>query len=131
MKRQFLLLLVALTTTTIFESCYTYETVTKYEYVSRESEYNQKYLGKTKTQIINVFGAPDRIVQIEGNSVIVIYETISETRYDHFLGGASYYTYRSYIEFYLDNNSKCYMVKTNHGKSVPYQETIKKSIFEP
>lgn len=136
MRRTLLITLVALLTATLLQSCYTYETVTKYRYESAQGDYVRKYKGYTRTQIINEFGAPDRIVPIDGSSVILVYEkyhsSISQPFDPWGLGIGSYTETKSRIftEFYLDDNSRCYNVKTNKVKEIPYQETIKKSIWD-
>lgn len=135
MKKTFLNTWVLFAIATFLVSCYTTETVTKYRYESVQDDYNYKYRGYTKSQIINEFGAPNRIVPIDGASVILVYEkyTSSISRpFDPWGLGIGSYTEtqnRVFAEFYMDNNSKCYNVRTNMIKEVPYQETIKKSIF--
>lgn len=117
-------------------SCYTYETVTKYRYESAQDDYNRVYRGYTKSQIINEFGAPDRIVPIEGSSVILVYENYTSSIQPPIdpwgLGIGSYTETRNRIfeEFYIDSNSRCYNVRTNKIKEIPYQETYRKSIFD-
>lgn len=133
MKKFIFILLVAFVTIISTGSCYWYETVTDYEYESAESYYNSKYKGYTKTQIVNDYGAPDRVVPIEGQSVILVYETYAVRKpFDPWgLGiGSSTVERTSYVEFYIGNDSKCYKVKTNKLKAIPYQKTIKKSIFD-
>ena len=136
MKKNIVIALALLGMTISLVSCYTYETVTKYRYESAQDDYNRIYRGYTKSQIINSFGAPNRIVPIDGSSVILVYETyISSIRqpFDPWgLGIGSYTetTTRIFEEFYIDSNSKCYNVRTNKIKEVPYQETIRRSIFD-
>jgi len=74
MKRKIFIALALLSMTTSLVSCYTYETVTKYRYESAQDDYNRRYRGYTRSQIINELGAPDRVVPIDGSSVILIYE---------------------------------------------------------
>lgn len=136
MKRKFFIALALLSMTTSLVSCYTYETVTKYRYESAQDDYNRRYRGYTRSQIINELGAPDRVVPIDGSSVILVYEkytsSISRPIDPLGLGIGSYTetTSRIFEEFYIDSNSKCYNVRTNKIKEIPYQETIKKSIFD-
>lgn len=114
-------------------SCTTYQTVTDYRYESAQGDYNNKYRGYTRAQIINDMGAPDRIVPVEGQSVILVYEKYKVRRPVDPLGlGIGSYSYERdwYIEFYIGNDSKCYNVKTNKLKAIPYQKTIKKSPWE-
>ena len=121
--------------TTSLVSCYTYETVTKYRYESAQDDYNRRYRGYTRSQIINELGAPDRVVPVDGSSVILVYEKytsrISRPIDPLGLGIGSYTetTNRIFEEFYMDSNSRCYNVRTNKIKEIPYQETIRKSIF--
>ena len=136
MKKTLITCLTMLAMSISLVSCYTYETVTKYRYESAQDDYNRKYRGYTKSQIINDFGAPNRIVPIEGSSVILVYEKyitdISQPFDPRGLGIGSYRETKNRIfeEFYIDSNSKCYNVKTNKVNEIPYQETYKKSIFD-
>ena len=136
MKQILLMVLVAVTTISLLESCYTYETVTDYRYESAESDYNNKFRGYTRTQIINELGAPSRIVPIDGQSVILVYETYSTSIDEPFdplglgIGSSEVRTTRIFEEYYIDNNSRCYNVKTNKIKIIPYEKTIKRSIWD-
>ena len=136
MKRKIFIALALLSMTNSLVSCYTYETVTKYRYESAQDDYNRRYRGYTRSQIINELGAPDRVVPIDGSSVILIYEkytsSISRPIDPLGLGIGSYTETRNRIfeEYYIDSSSKCYNVRTNKIKEIPYQETIKKSIFD-
>ena len=136
MKRKIFIALTLLSMTTSLVSCYTYETVTKYRYESAQDDYNRRYRGYTKSQIINELGAPDRVVPVDGSSAILVYEkytsSISRPIDPLGLGIGSYTETRNRIfeEYYIDSNSKCYNVRTNKIKEIPYQETIKKSIFD-
>lgn len=135
MKKMLLACLMMLVASMSLVSCYTYQ-VTKYRYESAQEDLNQAYRGASKTQIINNLGAPDRTVPIDGYSVILIYETYTTNIKQPFdpwgLGIGSYTatTDRTFVEFYLDGNAKCYNVKTNIVNRVPYQETYKRSVFE-
>lgn len=135
MKKNILIALVLLGMTTSLVSCYTYETVTKYRYESAQDDYNRRYRGYTRSQIINELGAPDRVVTIDGNSVILVYEKYTSSISRPFdplgLGVGSYTktTNRIYAEFYINSNYKCYNVRTNKVKEIPYRETIRRSIF--
>ena len=118
---------------TIFVSCYTYETVTKYRYECVEDDFNRAYKGCSRTQIINQFGVPDRVVPIEGQAVVLVYESYSVRKPVDPLGlGIGSYKYERdwYTEFYMSNDGLCYLVKTNRIRAIPYQETIKKNFFE-
>jgi len=136
MKRKIFIALALLSMATSLVSCYTYETVTKYRYESAQDDYNRRYRGYTRSQIINELGAPDRVVPVDGSSVILVYEkytsSISRPIDPLGLGIGSYTETRNRIfeEYYIDSNSKCYNVRTNKIKETPYQETIKKSIFD-
>lgn len=135
MKKNIFIALALLGMTTSLVSCYTYETVTKYRYESAQDDYNRRYRGYTRSQIINELGAPDRVVPVDGSSVILVYEKytsrISRPIDPLGLGIGSYTetTNRIFEEFYMDSNSRCYNVRTNKIKEIPYQETIRKSIF--
>ena len=74
MKKNIFIALALLGMTTSLVSCYTYETVTKYRYESAQDDYNRRYRGYTRSQIINELGAPDRVVPVDGSSVILVYE---------------------------------------------------------
>ena len=137
MKKYIIVVFSLLGMTTPLVSCYTYETVTKYRYESAQDDYNRKYKGYTKSQIISELGAPDRVVPIDNSSSLLVYEkytTSIKRPFDPWgLGIGSYTetTDRIFVEFFIDNkSSKCYNVRTNKIKEIPYLDTIKRSIFD-
>lgn len=102
-------------------------------YVSVEPEFNQQWVGHTFADIINTFGAPDRQTENGNGGVILIYEnfsTSSTTTGDYWGYGYGWYypfhgpTYRTtvttdrqYAHFYIGEDYKCYLVRTNYLKA--------------
>lgn len=89
-------------------SCYTYETYT----TSLEPEYNRMYRNWTKRQVMSKYGAPDRTVDFGSTSEVLVYEkfnTIGLVTNSFAMSKQK----RRYIEFYFDENDKCYNVKSN------------------
>lgn len=89
-------------------SCYTYETYT----TSSEPEYNRLYRNWTKRQVMNKYGAPDRTISVGSNSEVLVYEKFNTVGLA-VEGLAVSKRQRRYIEFYFDENDKCYNVKTS------------------
>ena len=101
----FLATIICLLTLT---SCFTYETYT----TSCEPEYNRLYRNWTKRQVMNKHGAPDRTISVGGNSEVLVYEKFNTIGLA-VEGLAVSKRQRRYIEFYFDENDKCYNVKTS------------------
>lgn len=112
-------------------SCYTTKLV------SVQDDYNNAYVGATRSSIKSTFGLPDRVVHDEDLGEILIYEkyytettgvrSTSANAYDAgYLGvgarattadNSTTTTKRSFMEFYFEPGSdRCYMVKTNRLK---------------
>lgn len=90
-------------------SCYEYQ----YATYSLENEINNKWRNATKQQIIDVWGAPNRIVPIDGNSCVVIYEEYRTSAMA--ISGYGFSNQRRvYAEFYIGKDSRCYQVKSNY-----------------
>ena len=122
MKRILLLAVILILSSNLLTSCYTYYTV------SRQSEYNKTYVGKTHNEIVNRLGAPDRQTSDGAGGLILIYESFSSQsiatahNVNYFTGtytpGTTTTTHTDYTHFYINNQNKCYNVKTNHRRGV-------------
>lgn len=131
-KSLIMALMIAVTSMMSLSSCYYYETVTDYDVVPLQNEYNTKFNGCTRSQIINSCGAPNRIVPIDGQSVILVYENYSVSVNEPIdplglgIGSTTVDRTRIYAEFYIGNDGRCYNVKTNRSKIVPYTRKEKR-----
>lgn len=97
-----------------FQSCYT----TKYvdHYVSVINDFNNQYLGKTSSYIIEHFPyAPTDVKHIDNQYDIIIFE-----RARNYLVG------NGITKFHM-KNGKCYRIETNEYKNEPRLEKV--SIF--
>ncbi len=105
-------------------SCYT----TNYYSYSLQDQYNSAYRGCSKAQIINRIGAPSRTTSNGNGGEILIYENFRSTTIGtanasayaygnsaNAYGNSYSYTFngRNFAEFYIDNNDRCYQVRTN------------------
>ena len=97
----------------MISSCYT----TVYDYVSLQSEYSRLYVGCTKAQIIADFGVPDRTENIDSNIKVLIYDDYNTLAMGMDGFGVAR-NFRTFAEFYMDINGKCYSVKTNCKKRI-------------
>lgn len=111
MKKRFKISILLLSLVSIC-SC----TVTNYYTYSLNREYSKEWKGATQKQIIDAYGAPDRIVNAGSGNRIIIYEdftvkAFSATIGDYDIGKAD--KQRTFIEFYMDGYGKCYQVRTS------------------
>lgn len=89
---------------------------------SVEEEYNRAWVGKSYSEIVMHFGAPDRVEFDGKDGSILVYEnftTTTDTDVDTHFGNfdPDYKTTvtrsKHYTHFFIDNNSQCYLVKSN------------------
>lgn len=121
-SRSTLLLLVA-SVALVLSSC----SATQYYARPLEQDYNNTYMFWAKTNIIEEFGAPARIVT-DGNGLeTLVYERPAAAKKHK--GTAAE---REYLEFHLDEGARCTQVKTNYSEQVELQmksKPTKKGIF--
>lgn len=111
MKRTIYLSALALIVSITFISCYDYKYVT----YSLEDEINNEWRNATKQHIIDVQGAPDRIVPIDADKCILVYEEYRTSAIA--VSGYGFSKQRRvYAEFYIGVDSRCYQVKSNYIK---------------
>ena len=109
-------------------------------YESVETKYNEEWRGRSHSEIISAFGAPDREVSDGADGYILIYETVTQNvRVDEDLiqiGSSRSFststTYnKSYVHFYIGADRFCYNVRTNKkawtGKHDPW-DTVRKVV---
>ena len=89
---------------------------------SVEEEYNKVWVGKSYSDIVMHFGAPDRVEFDGKDGSILVYEdftTTTNTDIDTHFGNLDpdYKTTvtrdKHYTHFFIDINSQCYLVKSN------------------
>ena len=89
---------------------------------SVEEEYNKVWVGKSYSDIVMHFGAPDRVEFDGKDGSILVYEdftTTTNTDVDTHFGNfdPDYKTTvtrdKHYTHFFIDINSQCYLVKSN------------------
>ena len=87
--------------------------------VSMEEEYNRTWSGKSHSEIVQTFGAPDRVMSDGKDGSILVYERTelfsSSYVYPLVPGpvGPSVSTEKYYTHFFLTGEGRCYLVKTN------------------
>lgn len=106
-------------------------------YVSAQDDYNAMWRGHSYAEIINAYGAPDRETADGADGIILVYERTTVTTststdgfYYHspWLYGPYYgpwgptlrtttTTDNDYVHFYVNNEDKCYAVRTNQMKA--------------
>lgn len=102
-------------------------TTTRYYSYSLENKYNKEWVGETRKSIIDNCGAPNRTVDAGNGNLILVYEDITVSAFSTNIGGydiGSANRNRSFVEFYLDRNGKCYQVKTNHRGQYSQKEKV-------
>lgn len=89
---------------------------------SVEQEYNEVWKGKSYTDIVMEFGAPDRVESDGSGGQILIYENVSTTTttdVDTHFGmfdpdyTTKVQTNKSYIHFFVGPGNICYHIKSN------------------
>lgn len=102
--------------------------------VSKQNDYTQSYVGATHQQIVSNLGAPDRQTSDGNGGTILIYEKTTVVSSSQSVATKEFMTLNSYtpgnrtvtsstantsyVHFFIDNEGKCYQVKTNHAKAV-------------
>lgn len=88
----------------------------------KEQEFNLAYVGKTYSNIVTTFGAPDRVESDGQGGKILVFEKINttiSTDVDTHFGmfdpdyTTTQSTSKSYRHFFMDEDGVCYLVKTN------------------
>ena len=118
MKHTGKLLLIMAAMTLMLSSCATLRTAS----ISAEQEYNETWVGRTHSEIVMAYGAPDRVESDGADGQILVYEELT-TKYDtdldqHFgMFRTDYMTRvseeKSYAHFFLHADGRCYLVRSN------------------
>lgn len=114
----------------LLTACYTTQ------YVPLETQYNEFWKGKHKTEIIQAYGVADRTESDGGKGYIMIYEEFTINTSSSAYGDVRTSAYtnsvntnitgkeyssssesRDYKEFFMDENDECYLVRTNYVKT--------------
>lgn len=106
-------------------------------YVSIEEDLNNEWVGKSHSDIVRAFGAPNRETSDGNVGIILVYEdrqTVYKTKEDtHFGHFDPDYTTTvsencSYKHFFIGNDGLCYLVKSNiterRGKGILLPEAF-------
>lgn len=127
-----LLLCAALSSCSVMENAFTSPRM-----VSAEADYNATWQGRKYADIIRTYGAPQRSVSDGQGGMIHIYENCYSEAYSSggMMMGPFYPDYtttisnhRDYVEFYMNANDVCYMVKTNYLKQDGREFNLLKSV---
>lgn len=118
MKHSGKLILIMAAMTAVLSSCATLRTAS----ISAEQEYNLAWVGRTHSEIVMAYGAPDRVEADGAGGQILIYEELI-AKYDtdvdpHFgMFRTDYMTRvseeKSYAHFFLHSDGICYLVRSN------------------
>ena len=128
--KKFLKSFICIVLSILLTACYTTQ------YVPLESQYNEFWKGKHKTEIIQAYGVANRIESDGDKGYIMIYEKFTFNTNSSISGDVktSVYGYsaktnitesgysstsesRDYKEFFMDENDECYLVRTNYTKT--------------
>lgn len=103
-----------------------------------EAEYNAEWQGKSYSEIVMHFGAPDRVEYDGMNGQILVYEnftTVKTTDVDTHFGRfdpdytTKVKTDKDYIHFFLNGNNVCYLVKSNEERTDPKARRTFNALF--
>ena len=87
--------------------------------IPSEGKYNLAWAGKSYAEIVASFGAPERITSDSNDGNILVYEkTTYSSQTDEFTHIVTTVPHTSYLQFFLDSEDKCYLVKGN----MPYED---------
>ena len=78
-----------------------------------EEERTQLWAGKEYGDIVQSYGAPDRIAPDGNDGSILIYETVSTVMETDSDDASTTVEDRDYTHFYLDQEGFCYLVESN------------------
>lgn len=87
------------------------------KYISLESSFNELWAGRSHADVVNEYGAPDRVESDGLDGCILIYETFKED------------LSKDYTHFYIGGDSRCYMVKSNLVEVDPDSVKRSKRVF--
>ena len=109
------------------------------QYIPLQDEYNNEWKGASKKEIILKWGIPDKVLDLEDNESVLVYEnTILNQSINGKVGESSFEvesvtsgtkSNRQYKEFYLDNNKNCYAVRTNEVREIRQSEPVRTGIL--
>lgn len=107
------------------------------QYISLQNKYNQEWKGSSKKEIILEFGIPDRILDLDDDESVLVYENnVNQTNVNGEIGRRDFEAEsitkterQQYKEFYLDNNKICYSVRTNEVQEIRQSEPVRTAIL--
>ena len=107
-------------------------------HIPKEAEYNALWKGKSYSEIVMHFGAPDRVEYDGHRGQILVYEdftTTTTTDVDTHFGmfdpdyTTKVRTDKRYIHFFMGENDTCYLVKSNRTEADPKTKKRFMTIF--
>jgi hypothetical protein len=106
--------------------------------IQKEAEYNALWKGKSYSEIVMHFGAPDRVEYDGHRGQILVYEnftTTTTTDVDTHFGmfdpdyTTKVRTDKRYIHFFMGEDDTCYLVKSNRTEADPKTKKRFMTIF--
>jgi len=86
--------------------------------IPSEDQYNLEWVGRTYSQVVAYYGAPDRVESDGNNGNILVYENVQlNSTTDSVTQNITTSTIKKYKQFFVDEEGICYRVKTN----MPYE----------
>ncbi|MBO4924197.1 MAG: hypothetical protein J5382_08755 [Bacteroidales bacterium] len=83
-------------------------------YVSAEPAFNDEWVGRSYSEIVQTFGAPDREVSDGQGGSIVVYEGgITEYLGSYYPGPTIIRRGENYMQYFVDEDGTCYKVLTD------------------
>lgn len=124
MKRIFIMLVSLL----VLSSC-----ATSVKYISMEQKYTEQWTGRSHSDIVSTFGAPDRVESDGLDGLILVYEkvtTVSEIK-EKYSGvyNETVTTDKEYTHYFIGNDNRCYAVKSNEVEADPDSLKRSKRVF--
>lgn len=124
MKRIFIMLVSLL----VLSSC-----ATSVKYISMEQIYTEQWTGRSHSDIVSAFGAPDRVESDGLDGLILVYEkvtTVSEIK-EKYSGvyNETVTTDKEYTHYFIGSDNRCYAVKSNIVEADPDSLKRSKRVF--
>lgn len=83
-------------------------------YVSRQSDMELTWIGRSHSDIVRTFGAPSREVSDGAKGVILVYEEFyTDYQTDQWGTSSIGREHRNFTEFFLNEDGLCYDLRTN------------------
>lgn len=124
MKRVLAMLIAVVT----FSSC-----ATAVKYISMEQSYNEQWTGRSHSDIVATFGAPDRVESDGLDGSILVYETITTVSEVRETSTRSYKEEvkmdKEFVHYFIGSDNRCYAVKSNVVEADPDSVKRSKRVF--